>query len=83
MSHGSSPAAWTAVLLCLLGITVGGVGLIPQPNWIVFTIGVAITLAAGVVGLVMSAAGLGSERGEGHTDKPEGVDEHRPLVGDQ
>lgn len=62
MSHGSSPAAWTAVLVCLLGFTVGGIGLIPEPNWVLFTIGVVLTLASGVVGLVMSAAGLGGDR---------------------
>ena len=59
--HGSSPAAWTAVLLALVGITIGGIGLIPDPNWIVFTIGVAVALIAGPVGLVMSKAGYGAE----------------------
>jgi hypothetical protein len=59
--HGSSPAAWTAVLLALLGFTVGGVALIPSPNWIVFTVGCVLALAAGPVGLVMSAAGMGAD----------------------
>ncbi len=58
--HGSSPAAWTAVLLALAGTTIGGIALIPNPNWIVFTIGCVIALIAGPVGLVMSAAGLGA-----------------------
>ncbi|HKY57709.1 MAG TPA: HGxxPAAW family protein [Aeromicrobium sp.] len=58
--HGSSPAAWTACLVALVGITVGGIALIPTPNWIVFWIGVVITLASLVVGRVMSAAGLGA-----------------------
>ena len=58
--HGSSPAAWTAVLVALVGITVGGVALIPTPNWIVFWIGVVISFASLVVGRVMSAAGLGA-----------------------
>ena len=39
MSHGSSPAAWTAVLVCLAGITIAGVALIPDPNWVLFAIG--------------------------------------------
>lgn len=64
--HGSSPAAWTAVVMCLIGITIGGVGLIPDPNWVVFTIGVVVSLAAGIVGLVMSAAGLGADRADHH-----------------
>jgi hypothetical protein len=58
--HGSSPAAWTAVLVALVGITVGGVALIPTPNWILFWIGVVISFASLVVGRVMSAAGLGA-----------------------
>jgi hypothetical protein len=58
--HGSSPAAWTAVLISLVGITVGGIALIPVPHWTLFWIGVAVTLSSLVVGRVMSAAGLGS-----------------------
>ena len=58
--HGSSPAAWTAVLVALVGITVGGIALIPTPNWILFWIGVVLSLASLVVGRVMSAAGMGA-----------------------
>lgn len=58
--HGSSPAAWTAVLVALVGITVGGIALIPTPNWILFWIGVVVSLASLVVGRVMSAAGMGA-----------------------
>ena len=58
--HGSTPAAWTAALVALVGITVGGIALIPTPHWILFWIGVAVTLASLVVGRVMSAAGLGA-----------------------
>lgn len=64
--HGSSPAAWTAVVMCLAGITIGGVALIPDPHWILFWIGVAIALASGIVGLLMSAAGLGADRADHH-----------------
>jgi hypothetical protein len=62
--HGSSPAAWTGVIMCLVGITIGGVALIPDPNWVWFTIGTVIALAAGIVARVMSAAGLGAERAD-------------------
>ena len=58
--HGSSPAAWTAVLVALVGITLGGIALIPTPNWVLFWIGVAISLGSLVVGRVMSAAGMGA-----------------------
>jgi hypothetical protein len=64
--HGSSPAAWTAVIMCLAGITIGGVALIPDPHWIWFSVGVVVALAAGIVGPVMSAAGLGVDRAPEH-----------------
>ena len=62
--HGSSPAAWTAVLMCLVGITIGGVALIPEPHWVLFTIGCVVTLASGLVGLTMSRAGFGVDRAD-------------------
>jgi len=65
--HGSSPAAWTAVLLCLAGITIGGVALIPDPHWTWFIVGCVVTLASGLVGKFMAAAGLGVDRAE-HAD---------------
>ena len=64
MSHGSSPAAWTAVLICLVGIAIGGLALIPEPNWTLFWVGVAITVLSAVVGRVMAAAGLGLDNPE-------------------
>jgi hypothetical protein len=58
--HGSSPAAWTAVLIALVGITIGGIAMIPVPHWTLFWIGVAVTFSSLIVGRVMSAAGMGS-----------------------
>lgn len=62
MSHGSSPAAWTAVLVCLAGITIGGIALIPEPNWMLFTIGTLMALVSGIIGKVMASAGFGMDR---------------------
>lgn len=62
--HGSSPAAWTAVIMCLVGITIGGVALIPDPNWLLFIIGSVLAVGAGPVGWIMAAAGLGVDRAE-------------------
>lgn len=59
MAHGSSPAAWTSITVALIGFTVGGIGLIPSPNWIVFGIGCALAVLAAPLALVMSAAGFG------------------------
>jgi hypothetical protein len=57
--HGNTPAAWTAVVVGLLGFVVGGVGLMFDPvSMTVFWIGVALTAAAGVLFLVMSRMGL-------------------------
>lgn len=58
--HGSTPAAWTAVVLALIAFTVGGVGLVLGPNWLVFWIGVALLALSGVVGKLMQAMGLGA-----------------------
>jgi hypothetical protein len=58
--HGSTPAAWTAVLIALVGITVGGIALIPTPHWTLFWIGVVLSVASLIVGKVMSAAGMGA-----------------------
>lgn len=59
MSHGSSTASWTAVLVALAGFTIGGIGLVPDPNWIVFWIGVGLTLVAAPLGKILSSAGYG------------------------
>jgi hypothetical protein len=57
--HGSTPAAWTAVTLILVGFLVGAVGLVIG-NWLVFWVGVAIGVVAIVVGKVMQAMGMGT-----------------------
>ena len=42
-NHGNTPAAWTAVVVGLVGFVVGGVGLMLDPvNMTVFWVGVAI-----------------------------------------
>ena len=58
-NHGNTPAAWTAVVVALVGFVVGGVGLMFSPiNMVLFWIGVAIVIAAGVVFVAMDTAGL-------------------------
>jgi hypothetical protein len=64
--HGSSRAAWTGVIMCLVGITIAGIALVPDPKWVMFTIGTVIALAAGVVAKVMSVMGMGAERATEH-----------------
>lgn len=58
-NHGNTPAAWTAVVVGLIGFIVGGIGLMFDPvNMTVFWVGVGITLAAGVVFVAMAKLGL-------------------------
>jgi len=57
-NHGSTPAAWTAVAVCLLGFSVGAVGLVVE-SWTTFWVGAALILVSGVVGKVMQAMGPG------------------------
>ena len=60
-SHGNTPAAWSAVVIGLLGFTVGGIGLMFDPaNFLLFWIGVAIVVVAGVVFFVMDKMGMGT-----------------------
>ena len=58
--HGNTPAAWTGVVLILVGFAVGGIGLILD-NWVVFWIGVAFAPFGMIVGKVMQTMGLGAE----------------------
>jgi len=58
--HGNTPAAWTGVLVILVGFVVGGIGLMIG-SWPVFWVGVAIAVVGPVVGKVMQKMGLGGE----------------------
>lgn len=61
-NHGSTPAAWTAVVIALLGFVVGGIALVfTPPNLVLLGIAVALFVLAGVAGKVMSAMGIGSD----------------------
>ena len=59
-NHGSTPAAWTGVLIVLVGFVVGGLGLVLE-NMLVFWIGVACAPLGAVVGYAMGKMGLGAE----------------------
>lgn len=58
-NHGNTPAAWSAVLVALLGFVVGGAGLMLDPiSMPIFWVGVVIVVAAGVVFVVMDKMGM-------------------------
>ena len=58
--HGNTPAAWTAVLVILVGFVVGGIGLV-LGSWLTFWVGVALVPIGAIVGKVMQRMGLGAE----------------------
>ncbi len=58
-NHGNTPAAWTAVVVGLVGFVVGGAGLMLDPiSYLIFWVGVAIVVAGGALFLVMAKMGL-------------------------
>ena len=56
--HGHSPAAWTAVVIMLLAITVGTVAFFFEMAWLVW-VSAAFVLVGAVVGWAMAKAGYG------------------------
>ncbi len=57
-NHGSTPAAWTLMVIVTLGVLVSTVGLVIG-QWPVFWVGVAVVALGGIVGGTMKKAGLG------------------------
>jgi hypothetical protein len=58
--HGNTPAAWTGVMVILVGFFVGGLGLV-LGEWWMFWIGVALCVLGPIAGKVLQLLGLGSE----------------------
>ncbi|MGZ5416836.1 MAG: HGxxPAAW family protein [Nocardioides sp.] len=58
--HGNTPAAWTGVMIILVGFTVGGIGMVID-NWTLFWVGVALVPAGAIVGKIMAMMGMGAE----------------------
>ena len=58
--HGNTPAAWTGVMIILVGFVVGGIGMVID-NWTMFWVGVALVPAGAIVGKVMAMMGMGAE----------------------
>ncbi|MEO5651220.1 MAG: HGxxPAAW family protein [Marmoricola sp.] len=57
-NHGNTPAAWTAVVVALLGFVVGGIGLIAG-SMAMFWVGVALVPVGVIAGSVVGKMGLG------------------------
>ncbi|HWI41972.1 MAG TPA: HGxxPAAW family protein [Nocardioides sp.] len=58
-NHGNTPAAWTGVLVSLVGFLIGAVGMATDPlNWTLFWIGVAVVVIGAVVFGVLAKLGF-------------------------
>ena len=56
--HGHSPAAWTAVIIMLVGIAVGTAAFFLDVPWLVWACVVVIAIGL-VVGFILAKAGYG------------------------
>lgn len=62
-SHGNTPAAWTAVVVAMVGFTVAGVALVLSPiNTTLFIGAMVVAVAAWPLFLVMSKLGFHEDR---------------------
>ena len=56
--HGSTPAAWTAVIIIMIASVVSTAGIIIG-QWPVFWAGIALVAVGGIAGKVLQVAGFG------------------------
>jgi len=59
-NHGQTPAAWTAVIIIMLGFLVGAVGVITSTVW-VFVVGAVLVVLGAATGKVMQMMGMGAQ----------------------
>jgi hypothetical protein len=57
-SHGSSPAAWTAVGLVMLGSLIMSIAVVVTTVWL-FVVGAVVAVGGAVAGKMLSAMGFG------------------------
>ncbi len=68
-NHGQTPAAWTAVIIVMVAFFVSTLGIV-LGQWVMFWIGAGMVVLGGIVGKVMSMAGLGMPRGKSSNSSP-------------
>ncbi len=64
-SHGSTPAAWTAVIIITIAFTIGTAAIIVG-NWVLFWLGVALVAIGAIAGRAMQSI----TRGKKHAGAP-------------
>ncbi|MFO7253344.1 MAG: HGxxPAAW family protein [Actinomycetes bacterium] len=52
-SHAGRPGSWLAVIMILIGFTVGGVGLCLGPSWILIGVGIGLMVIGGVIAMAV------------------------------
>ena len=60
-SHGSTPAAWTAVIIITIAFTIGTAAIIVG-NWVLFWVGVAFVAIGAIAGRAMRSITLGNKQ---------------------
>ena len=58
--HGSTPAAWTTVILVMIAFLLGTLAVV-MGNWVLFWASAALVVVAGIIGVIMKKAGLGKK----------------------
>ena len=62
--HGSTPAAWTAVIIMMVAVLIGGIAVVIE-SWPLFWIGgVALVVVGAIVGKVMQLMGYGATQAD-------------------
>lgn len=58
-NHGNTPAAWTSVLIALVGFVIAAAGMSVSPlNWLLFWVGAGIVIACGPLFLILAKLGF-------------------------
>jgi hypothetical protein len=58
--HGSTPAAWTAVIIIMLAFVVGTLAIV-LGNWPMFWVGVGLVVVGAIAGKVLAMMGFGKK----------------------
>lgn len=78
-SHGHSTAAWTAVVIILVGTVIMGLAVVfPSVTW--FVIGAVVVALGAAAGKILAMAGYGAKKGH-KAGKPSGGREDAQLPG--
>ncbi|NBO08088.1 MAG: hypothetical protein EBU43_02920 [Actinobacteria bacterium] len=60
-NHGQTVAAWTAVIIMLVGSTISAIAVVIASP-LIFWVGIVVCVLGGIAGLVLRSMGYGQER---------------------